>query len=240
MPQGSEYKAVCRGLRDITVAKPLVLPIPVGPKPVAGYLERLQQRECFQRYVQPRILVMGLCGSLTPQLAVGSVALYQDCVYECSAGGRVTQVCDQELTNSLHHKLKATHTVAPATSFKLDVNLVTGLTSDRLIWSAAEKGKLGKAYSASVVDMEGFAALKALSPFQIAVAMVRVVSDDCHHNLPNLTPALSPDGSVRSLPLAFRLIRQPHAAAQLIRGALQGLQVLQQVTTCLFQEETLS
>lgn len=222
MPQGSEYKAVCRGLSRVTVAKPLVIPIPVGPKPVAEYLERLQQEGYFQRYAQPRVLLMGLCGSLTPQHVVGSVVIYQDCVYESVAPGRVVQVCDRELTNSLHHKL--------------DANLVTGFTSDRIIWSAAEKGKLGKIYSAGVVDMEGFAALEALNQSQIAVAMVRVVSDDCHHNLPDLTPALSPDGSLQPLPLALRLIRQPRAGAQLIRGALRGLQVLQQVTACLFQE----
>jgi hypothetical protein len=108
---------------------------------------------------------------------------------------------------------------------------VRALTSDRLIWSAAEKCELGKIYTAEVVDMEGFAALKVLGQAGIAVAMVRVVSDDCHHNLPDLTAALSLDGALQPLPLALGLLRQPIAAARLIRGALRGLQVLQRVTT---------
>ncbi|MBV9388464.1 MAG: hypothetical protein JOZ78_18730 [Chroococcidiopsidaceae cyanobacterium CP_BM_ER_R8_30] len=66
--------------------------------------------------------------------------------------------------------------------------------------------------------------------------MVRVVSDSCHHNIPDLTSAISPSGSLQPLPLALRLIRQPIAGTRLIRGALRGLQVLQQVTTYLFQK----
>jgi hypothetical protein len=132
--------------------------------------------------------------------------------------------CDPELTGTLYLRLKER------------AFLVKALTSDRLIYSAVEKRHLGQLYGADVVDMEGFAALEVLSRVGVAVAMLRVISDDARHNIPNLNSALSPDGSLRSLPLAFGIIRQPVAAARLIRGALRGLQVLQQVTTCLFAE----
>jgi len=39
--------------------------------------------------------------------------------------------------------------------------------------------------------------------------MLRVISDDCEHDLPDLTSALSPDGSLQPLPLAIGLLRQP-------------------------------
>ncbi len=222
VPQGAEYKSVCRGLSRSTATKPLVLPIPVGPKPLARYLEKLQQEGHFRGYVQPSILLMGLCGGLSPHYVVGDIVLYQDCVYESPVSARLLRTCDPELTNLLHQELKE------------KVSLVRALTSDRLIWSAAEKCELGKIYAAGVVDMEGFAALEALSPNGIALAMLRVVSDDCHHNIPDLTLALSLNGSLQPFPLTQRLLRQPRASARLIRGALRGLQVLQQVTTFLF------
>lgn len=219
MPRGAEYKAVCRGLSRITASKPLVVQIPIGPKPLARYLEKLQQEGHFQGYGQPSVLLMGLCGGLSPHYVVGDIVIYQDCVYESPASARLLRACDPKLTNLLHQELNE------------KVSLVRALTSDRLIWSAAEKCELGKIYAAGVVDMEGFAALEALSPNGIALAMVRVVSDDCHHNIPDLTLALSPNGSLQPFPLAQRLLQQPRASARLIRGALLGLQGLATVAS---------
>ncbi|HEY9727086.1 MAG TPA: hypothetical protein V6D50_11625, partial [Chroococcales cyanobacterium] len=79
----------------------------------------------------------------------------------------------------------------------------------------------------------------ALSQVGAAVAMLRVVSDDCHHDIPDLSPALSADGSMRPLPMAIAFGRQPIAATRLITGALRGLRVLEDVTTRLFQSDQL-
>lgn len=227
VPQGSEYKAVCRGLSvaqasRAAVPKPLVLPIPVGPKQLTRHLERLQQAGYLLNHPQPKVLLMGLCGSLTPRYQVGDIMLYQGCLYESSAATGALQPCDPELTGTLYHRLKER------------AFLVKALTSDRLIYSAVEKRHLGQLYGADVVDMEGFAALEVLSRAGVAVAMLRVISDECYHNIPNLNSALSPDGSLQSLPLVIGLIRQPIAATRLIQDALRGLQVLQSVTNCLF------
>jgi hypothetical protein len=82
--------------------------------------------------------------------------------------------------------------------------------------------------------MEGFAALEILSQAGVAVAMLRVISDNCHHNIPDLTSAISADGSLQALPLAIAMLRQPIAATRLILGAMRGLEVLQDITTFLF------
>lgn len=222
VPQGSEYKSVCQGLSRVTIPKPTILPIPVGPQPVTKYLEMLQQAGHFLTYPQPRVLLMGLCGSLTSHYSVGDIVLYQSCVYGSNAATSQKRPCDPELTATLYHRLKERAILTKA------------LTSDRLIYSAVEKRHLSQFYGADVVDMEGFAALDVLSQAGVAVAMIRVISDDSHHNLPDLSSALSPDGSLQSLPLAVGLMRQPIAAARLIRGALRGLKVLQNVTKYLF------
>lgn len=222
VPQGAEYKAVCRGLSGVKLPKPWVVPIPIGSKPVTHYLERWQQTEDFLTAKPLGILLMGLCGSLSPQLAVGDIVTYHDCVYMSNKTTTLLHSCDDKLTTVLRDKLGE------------QVARVRGLTSDRIIVSAEEKRHLGQLYNTQVVDMEGFAALEVLSGTEVPVGMVRVVSDDAHHNLPNLSSAISPEGSLQPLPLAVGMMRQPIAASRLIRGAMHGLRVLQDVTTKLF------
>ena len=164
---------------------------------------------------------MGLCGSLTPQYTVGEIVLYSDCIYQVNATP-LLQPCDSTLTALLQS--------SPPQSF----SLVKGLTSDRIIWSAEEKRRLGKQYNADVVDMEGFAILNLLNQFGVAVSMLRVISDNCQHDIPDLNSCISPDGSLQPFFLASRMLRQPIAATRLIRGSLQGLKILQQTTTALF------
>lgn len=159
---------------------------------------------------------MGLCGSLTPRYHVGDVVLYESCIYQ-----QQLQVCDRSLTTELHSTQ----------------SLVKSLTSDRVICSATEKRYLGETLGADVVDMEGFAALKFFNHIGAAVAMLRVVSDDCHHDIPDLTAAINADGSLQPLPLALSLLRQPIAATHLIRGSLRGLKVLEELTTSLFCDQ---
>jgi Phosphorylase superfamily len=220
VPQGAEYQAVSRGLKSINSPKPQIMPIPIGNKPLTKHLEKLQQAGYFPKDSLTQVLLMGLCGSLSPLYSVGDIVVYQECINESNS----SQFCAHELTILLSKKLKA------------QASLVRGLTSNLIIHSASEKQHLGQLHKAQVVDMEGFAALEVFKKAEIAVAMVRVISDDIHHDLPNLTSAISPDGSLLPLPLAMGMMRQPIAAIRLIRGSLQGLKVLQNVSTLLFRE----
>jgi Phosphorylase superfamily len=234
VPQGAEHQAVCRGLSRIrtTANLPSILPIPVGPKPLVRYLEKLpQNRDLFKPLSQ--VLLMGLCGSLNPTYSVGDVVVYQNCIARIaqetdeialnkSENLYQQKNCDRILTDQLYQRLQS------------QAALVNGLTSDRIVYAATQKRLLGQFYQADVVDMEGFAALEILNQIGIAAAMVRVVSDDSHHNIPNITTAIDFEGKLQPLPLALGFIRQPIAATRLIRGSLRGLKVLQEVTTVLF------
>ncbi|MBE8988165.1 phosphorylase [Nostoc sp. LEGE 12450] len=212
VPQGAEYKAVCRGLSGVTGSIPTVVAIPVGMKPLLKYLHQGQ-------FLVPKskVLIMGICGSLSDRYRVGDIVLYQDCIYQ---GKRLE--CDRTFTAQLHSY----------TSEK--VSLVKSLTSDRMIWSATEKLHLGETLAVDVVDMEGFTALEFFNVGGLAVAMLRVVSDDCQHDIPDLTSAINSDGSLNPFPLAMAMLRQPLAATRLIRGSLTALKVLEQVTNLLF------
>ncbi|MEH2056375.1 MAG: phosphorylase [Nostoc sp.] len=219
VPQGTEYQAVCRGLSGLPGSIPTVVAIPVGMKPLLKYL---QQSPGNGQFLAPksRVLIMGICGSLSDRYTVGDIVLYQDCIYQGKQ-----QECDRSFTAELHSRLPTPNS---------PLNLVKSLTSDRLISSAAEKRRLGETLAADVVDMEGFTALEFFNAAGVAVAMLRVVSDDCQHNIPDLTPAINSDGSLKPFPLAIAMLRQPLAATRLIRGSLTALKVLEQVTNLLF------
>ncbi|MBH8574125.1 phosphorylase [Nostocaceae cyanobacterium CENA369] len=215
--QGAEYKAVCRGLSRVTGLRPTIQPIPVGIQPLTKYLQEWSKDENFRNIIQPRVLVMGLCGSLNKRYAIGDIVLYQNCNYQGNL-----QECDRTFTAQLHSLLQE------------NVSLVKSVTSVRVICSAAEKQHLGKTLATDVVDMEGFAVLDFFKNIGVAVAMLRVVSDDCQHDIPDLSSAISSDGSLQPLPLAINLLRQPIAATRLIRGSLKGLKVLEEVTNLVF------
>lgn len=207
VPKGAEYKSVCRGVKAATSA-PLVLPIPVGVKALTHYLENEFSQHSSQ------VLIMGLCGSLSPKYKVGDVVLYENCRY----GGEVLE-CDRSFTSQLYQK------------FPTKVALVKSLTSDSVVYLASEKRRLAESYAAEVVDMEGFAAVNILSKKGIYVAMLRVVSDDFQHDIPNLNSAIDYEGNLKPLPLAREMITQPIAAFHLIKGSLKALKLLQQVSS---------
>jgi hypothetical protein len=223
VPQGQEYQAVCRGLQLGGCTVPVVA-IPVGTEPLKRYLKSWQPPEGLPQGGQPRVLLMGLCGSLTARYGVGDVVVYSRCVSGTQPKDGDQQTCDPVLIALLQRYLN------------LKGLPVTAVTSDRLIFSADEKQNLAEEYQAEVVDMEGLVALKGLTLQGFAVSMVRVVSDDCHHNLPDLSTAFSADGSLLPIPLALGMARQPLAAWRLIRGSLRGLKILQQVTTQIFTQ----
>nr|WP_202895372.1 phosphorylase [Iningainema tapete] len=214
---GAEYKAVSRSLKRVSGSTPSVVSLPMGAS--CTDLKNCQDVHQILKLAPPSVLLMGLCGSLKARYQVGDIVLYQDCVDNSTS---LLKPCDSTLTKLLYQRLQER------------VSIVKGLTSDRIICSATEKRHLGETTGADVVDMEGFAVLEFFTQAGVSVAMLRVVSDDCYHDLPNLTSALSPDGSLQPLLLAMAMLRQPIAATRLIRGSLRGLQVLEQVTTKLF------
>ena len=222
VPQGAEYRSVCRGLDDAGTALARAVPIPVGPAGVTRFFQQWLQQSVPQWDTSPRAILMGLCGSLTHRLSVGDAVICQTCI-DGTNRMDVPLVCDPQIVLSLSQRLP--ETVMP----------VTVVTCDRIINTTTEKQQLTQTHQADVVDMEGFAALKSLKLFQVPMGMVRVVSDDARHNLPDLNAALSAEGKLQTWPLAMGMLRQPIPALRFIRGSLAGLKQLQQVTTQIFK-----
>lgn len=229
VPQGQEYESVCRGLNRTKLLIPVVSPIPAGMEAIRCHFQSCHPQQqlglknpSLSQPLEGRIgvLVMGLCGSLTSEFAVGDAVLYDSCINASAVKQGTEQFCDRELTDVLAQQL--------------GLKRVQAVTSDRVICKAAEKRSLAAQFPAQVVDMEGFAILEQLNSPDIAVAMLRVVSDDCRADLPDLSGSFSPEGALLPLPLALAMLRQPLAAIQLIQGSLKGLQVLEELATQLF------
>ena len=208
VPQGAEYKAVCRGLAKANAGNIRVVAIPIGTNKIqqtlASYSVELNQAQS--------VLIMGLCGSLDPGYVVGGTVLYKNCLN-----------IDRQQVN-LQPELTA------AIQQKLSVDLVAGITSDRIIFQATEKSKLSQTYPASVVDMEGYEYIKEFQDRELAVAMLRVISDDLTGDIPDLSRAIDLDGNIKAVAMAIAFGQQPIAAIRLIKGSLKGLKILEQVT----------
>ena len=212
VPQGAEYQAVCRGLELADANLIQVITIPIGNKNIgqilASYSQQLAQSQ--------RVLIMGLCGSLAESYNIGDGLLIRSCLD--LAGNQIN--LDLELTAKLQNILS--------------VEVVTGLTSDRIITQAKEKLMLSQQYPVSVVEMEGYGYVAQLQQQGISVAMLRVVSDGLTGDLPDLSNAIDHQGDLKVIPTAIAFLKQPIAAMRLIRGSLTGLKTLEQMTAKLF------
>lgn len=212
VPQGAEYQAVCRGLKQAKVKKPQVISIPIG----MNHVQQILSDRVFKPKKPQKVLIMGLCGSLVPQYAVGNVVLYQSC------------------WNLEHEHLNLDNSLNTMIQEILAVNLVTGLTSDRLIYQTKAKYNLSQQYPVSVVDMEGYGYIKELQQKGVSVAMLRVVSDNLSGDIPDLSKSIDENGNLNNISMAIAFIQHPIAATRLIKGSLTGLKILQQVTQKLY------
>jgi hypothetical protein len=197
VPQGAEYQAVRRGFGKASSLR--LYAIPMGIAPVTRWLRA-------QGLNPGRVIVMGLCGALDPQLERGEAVIYRSCR---SPEGVAWPM------------------VVPVGGLGTPV---TGVTSDRLLTTAQDKAAF--APLGQVVDMEG-TAISGFFP-GIAVTMARVVSDHAGQDLPNF--AIDGEGRLKPWNMALAMVRQPRAALALIRGSLQALDQLEKLARGLSSE----
>ena len=215
-PAGAEYKAVKRALREIKKAPELVA-IPAGPQAAKKFVALWAK----QHSTESSVLLIGLGGSLSPSCGVGKGLLIKQVWNGFEENEKVAVNCDYGLTAWIAARIGAVS--------------VVGVSCDRIITNAKEKRELGDRYSANVVDMESFSLIQALPAYKVAI--LRVISDDCHHDLPNIAEAVSPDGSLKPILLTISFLRQPVAALRFIQSSLKGLKALEALTVEIFKEE---
>lgn len=212
VPQGAEYQAICRGLKSTNLENIQVIAIPIG----AGQSDRILSYYSKTIDNATGILIAGLSGSLSATHTVGDSVLIGQC------------------QDWQHRQVNLDRQLSEAIEQKLSLSSVTALTSNRIITQSQEKLLLARQYSAAIVEMEGYDYITALQKRGKKLAMLRTISDDLKSNLPDLNRAIDHQGNLNYLPMAIAFIRQPIAAANLIRGSWTGLNRLEQIIARLF------
>ncbi|MEB3229513.1 MAG: phosphorylase [Leptolyngbyaceae bacterium] len=236
VPQGAEYQAIQHGLDAWDRPRPLVLPLPMGPAAVQRHLHQLQGANQLPVGENQHVLLLGLAGSLSPAYRVGDVV-----VLTCmTAATRVEgpdvlspdhenqYECDRPLTHAIYHHLQRQQSITRTASFQLAME--RGITCDRLLTTGQEKQRVGQQFPASCVEMEGTSVLATMQGLGAKVSILRVISDDCYTTIPDLTPAIDPNGQLKVGSMVGIFARQPLAATRLIQGSLTGLQRLRRIT----------
>ena len=211
VPQGAEYQAIKRGK-----PKSSVLAIPIGGVGLKEFLDAWVSSPTFTNNIPKQVLLMGLGGSLSPRYRQGDGLIFSECIRERNY--QDVKKFDESLTTILLDKLQN------------KISLVRGLSCDRLLINATEKQSLGQEYQVDGVEMEGFTVLEILQPLGVKVAMIRVISDDCTQDLPDLREAITPNGSLNPWQLIIKMLQSPVAAFGLIQGSLTGLKKLEILT----------
>ncbi|ERN40135.1 phosphorylase superfamily [Rubidibacter lacunae KORDI 51-2] len=206
VPQGAEYCAVRRGLPRASA--PVAIAVPAGSEAIARFVR------AHPLPTSGSLLLVGLCGSLSPDLPVGTAVLYRDC-----RDRDRTLACDRVLTARLQAQLPA-------------AAISSGYTADRVICSVAEKQALRAEFGTDVVDMEGSGLLAALP--NRSIAMLRAVSDGCDRDLPDLSRAIDASGQLQPLTVAAELLRQPVASVRFALAATRALSALTDAVACVF------
>lgn len=227
VPQGSEFKAVQRGLNRAG-AKVALYATPMGPHAIKRCLEQWRQTELRRFDLPPCVVLMGLCGSVSPSFGIGDQVLYRSCIDAQSPISVPPLSCDPALLTTLQERLEN------------DVTIVTSVMRDRIVHRASDKQALADRYGVQVVDMEGYAFLSALESTGISVGMLRVVSDDVFHDLPDLSTTMTEAGTLNPAKLAFSMMTQPRNALRLIQGSLASLKQLENAATDLGTKGLLS
>jgi hypothetical protein len=107
--------------------------------------------------------------------------------------------------------------------------------TDTIVCRATDKQILATQYGTEVVDMEGYALLETLQATGAQVGMLRTVSDDAQHDVPDLSAAMTTAGTLDPWAMTSCMMRQPRSALRLIQGSLRGLKQLEALTVKLFQ-----
>ena len=215
VPAGAEHKAVKRALRGVNNPPQMVV-IPAGPQAARRFVAGWEAK----RSTSGGVLLIGLGGSLSPNYGVGEGVLVKQIWNGFEENEKTAVECDSRLTAQI--------------AARIGVETGIGVSCDRIITTAKEKRELGDRYSADTVDMESFSLIQALPACKVAV--LRVISDDCHHDLPNIANAIGPDGSLKPILLTMGFLSQPAAALKFIKSALKGLKALEALTLKIFKE----
>ncbi len=158
------------------------------------------------------VLVIGLCGGLTPSLPEGRVVAYTEC--QSTEATNPLLHCSQIITDLIVELLK---------SSSITCDRVVGITSSRIATTRDERFALARD-GATVVDMESYSIVKAATNAGIPVVVLRVVGDSIDRELPDFNRALNDAGTL-DRGKAFKVaLGSPLRTARLLAASRRAMQ----------------
>ncbi|MGC8926556.1 MAG: hypothetical protein ACP5QK_01390 [Myxococcota bacterium] len=121
------------------------------------------------------LIVSGTCGALKPGLNIGDIVFYKQVIMVRGERSSRYQL-DKELLRQCAEKLKKSGLV---------VHLGVGLTTEKPLYSPAEKQYYGSKYNADVVDMESGILFSVTNRKQKRLMIVRSILDRVFDYLPD-------------------------------------------------------
>ena len=152
-----------------------------------------------------RILSIGICGGLAPDLRVGDAVLASEIIV-----GQEIYPTHASWTRELARRLPNAILAPMAGS--------DGMSADR-----DSKARLHASTRAWASDMESHVAARAARAYRLPFAALRVVSDAAHRSLPPAARvALKPCGGIDLAGVLGSLLRAPQQIPALIRTAIEA------------------
>ncbi|HMW02898.1 MAG TPA: hypothetical protein PKE58_22355 [Acidobacteriota bacterium] len=180
-------------------------------------------REIFKRSKAEYVLVGGLAGAIAPECQVGDLVLYSACEFAETTFPRLQT--NHHLTAVLNHEFQ---------SGKVPLHCGTGLMARRMLCLANEKQAWGRQYPAKAVDMESYHMVRFAHQAGKQIAVLRVISDDAHHDVPDFNRALDETYQVRNFKVFLELARHPLLAVRFLRNVNLSVKRLKQVFAVAF------
>jgi nucleoside phosphorylase len=201
-----------RPLRNIASADELVLITgAMGPKNARSKAESALSNSSRK---PDAVLVIGLCGGLTPSLPEGHIVAYTDCL--TTEDSKLSLQCSRSIVETIGSKLK---------SAGITCDPVVGITSARIATTRDERLALAKS-GAAVVDMESYSIVQAASNAGVSAGVVRVVADAIDRTLPDFNVALNAAGDLNGRKALRVALASPISTAKLLAANRRAMQRL--------------
>ena len=202
--------STCRAYRGTYLGRELLL-VQTG---IGEERAKAATRFILDHYPITTLVSEGFSGALAEDLEAGDVVLCS--VIHCAQDGTA------ESSNSYRSGADVLSLATRALeSAPVDFHCGGGVTVSQLVLDPEEKGELGEAFNAHIVDMESYWIARAASDRQIPFVIVRSVSDTRRERLLPFTQMLTADGELQWKEAASYFIRRPHhliALLHLIRN----------------------
>lgn len=131
--------------------------------------------KAIKHFKDDTLIVSGTCGALKPGLNIGDIVVYKQAIMVRGERSNRYQL-DKELIKNCAEKLKKSGLI---------VHLGVGLTTEKPLYSPAEKQYYGSKYNADVVDMESGILFNVTNKKQKRLLIVRSVLDRVFDYLPD-------------------------------------------------------